>query len=277
MRLSVVIPAYNEAGYLHRTAADTAAVLDRFMPGDYEIIVVDDGSTDDTRAVAALAARDVGACRVLAYAPHVGKGHALRLGFEAATGDVVAFLDADGEIHPSALEPVLARLAAGGSAAVGRKVMADRRPWPRRVMRWGVRWIGRTAFGLPVTDPQTGIKAVVREHVWRAVRACREDGYLFDLELLALVHGQGLAIGEVDVEVHTLRPNRIPATSGVRQLRAAARVWRSYQRVRSAPASAAAAYEPAQADAPARNQGHRLAPQTVHLLALLSPPEEGAR
>ncbi len=231
IKVSVVMPAFNEAPFLMRTALETAAVLERAYGSAYELILVDDGSTDDTLAVARDASRLLPRCTVVSYLQNAGKGHAMRRGFERARGDVVAFLDSDGEIEPQALLALIGLLDGNeADIVVGRKVMVGRRPWHRQVMRWGVRWIGHMAFGLPVTDPQTGVKAISRHKAGPYLAACLERGYLFDLEFLALAQRAGARLRQVDVEVRQLRPNRIPSSVGLRHLVAAGDLWLRFRR-----------------------------------------------
>jgi len=109
MRLSVILPAKNEGAGLRRTLP----VLRRVLP-DAEVIVVDDGSSDDTREVA----MDVGA-RVLSSPYSMGNGAAIKRGAREARGDVLVFMDADGQHDPECIPALLAPLEAGYDMAVG--------------------------------------------------------------------------------------------------------------------------------------------------------------
>ena len=112
--VSIIVPVYNEA-------ATVAAVIDRLLevpfPADREILVVNDGSTDDTRAV--LDGRPAHACVRIIHAPrNGGKGSAIRLGLAQALGSVIAIQDADLELDPAQLADLVSPILAGESKVV---------------------------------------------------------------------------------------------------------------------------------------------------------------
>lgn len=119
MDLSVVLPARNEADNLGAVVGETLSAMSR-SGIDGEVIVIDDGSTDATRAVAdAMAGPRV---RVISFPVNRGRAHAIAEGFAQANGWAVAVMDSDGQYDPGDLAPLLAALAAGADLANGCRV-----------------------------------------------------------------------------------------------------------------------------------------------------------
>ena len=203
VRLSVVVPAYDEAdriGTTVRTLRDGLAEVDR--AGELELVVVDDGSTDAT-ADAALVA---GADQVVVQPANRGKGAAVRAGVLAARGRTVAFTDADLAYGPEQVLRVLAAVEAGWDVAIGDRRHPDTRTLvpPSLLRRWGSRainWLGYAVLLGSFRDTQSGLKGF-RSDVARFVFArCRVDGFAFDVEVLHLVERHQLSLVEVPVEV----------------------------------------------------------------------------
>src|SRR5258708_4118868 len=142
--LSLVMPAYNEAAGI----ADAVAEAHEALAGlgyEFELIVVDDGSTDETSAKVEELAAFWHRVRLLRHPTNLGYGAALRTGFEAAYYDLVAFTDADGQFFLDDLED-LVTLASENHVAVGRRV--DRKdPWRRRFLSWGYNVLARLFLG----------------------------------------------------------------------------------------------------------------------------------
>lgn len=223
--VSVIVPAFDEADRLAATLAALQRALEPVWPGAFELVVVDDGSSDATLEVALRAADRLPRCTVVSYAGNRGKGYALRRGFAAARGDVVAFFDADGEVAAEEVVPMLLEAQRGVSVVVGRRRWLARRPLLRRVASRIVSFTAATVFRLEVPESQAGIKAFVRADVESPVRACREDGFLFDLELLVRARREGLVMTSVDVTTTVVRPCRIGLGAGARELARLTRLW----------------------------------------------------
>ena len=205
--LSVVIPAYNEAVRLGNTIRAVVAYMREHAP-EGEVIVVDDGSADQTAELARQTfADEAGGLRtsVLSFKSNLGKGRAVRLGLLAARGEVALFSDADLSTPiteaPKLVEPILAGQfdVTFGSRALERKLIGVHQPWRReqggRVFNLAV----RLATGLPFWDTQCGFKAFRMSVCRPLVEAATVDRFGFDVELLYLAFRAGLILKEIPV------------------------------------------------------------------------------
>ena len=202
-RLSVVIPAYEESDRIGHTLEEVrrqlAGVADR---GGLEVIVVDDGSTDDTSGRAAAA----GADRVVTLPENRGKGAAVRAGMQAASGSTRVFLDADLAYSPDQVLAMLALTEAGWDVVVGsRKHTAT----ATLVQAGRLRRLGSTAINVLSSvvllghyrDTQCGLKAFRAEAAESIFPVTRIDRFALDIEVLYLVERQRLSLCEVPVQV----------------------------------------------------------------------------
>jgi dolichyl-phosphate beta-glucosyltransferase len=243
LRLSVVVPAYGEADRIGETVRRLGEELaDVGESGGYEVIVVDDGSSDATADVALAA----GADQVVLQPRNRGKGAAVRSGVLAARGRTIAFTDADLAYAPDQLRRVLAAIEAGWDVAIGDRRHPDSRTLapPSRLRALGSRvinWLGYAVLLGSYRDTQGGLKGF-RSDVARFVFGrVRVDGFAFDIEVLHLVERHQLSLVEVPVEVVNTR------RSTVRGVRDAGRLVVDLARIRRR--SAEGEYE-ADGDAP---------------------------
>lgn len=191
-QLAVVVPAYREGARIHDNLLLLLTELDK-LDRSYEVIVVSDGSPDQTVAeVQRVASTRV---KVLEYSANAGKGYALRSGFEASSGDPVVFIDADMELHPSSIKIFLEIMRDTGSdVVVGSKRHPDSRvlyPAFRRAQSLAYQMLVRLLFTLNVKDTQTGLKLFRREVLEQTVPLLVVKRFAFDLELLAVAHHLG--------------------------------------------------------------------------------------
>ncbi|WP_298580298.1 glycosyltransferase family 2 protein [uncultured Luteimonas sp.] len=150
MRLSVILPAKNEAEGLRLTLPRLRAAQ-----SDAELIVVDDGSTDDTARVAA----EYGA-RVLSSPYSMGNGAAIKRGARAASGDVIVFMDADGQHDPDCIRPLLDKLAEGYDMVVGARDWTGQAGVHRGAANAFYNWLASRMTGFEVKDLTSGFRAV---------------------------------------------------------------------------------------------------------------------
>lgn len=203
-KLSVLMPAFNEGRHIYRNVAETRRTLQEIgLP--YEVIVIDDCSADDTAAEAARAAADFGDVRLKRNEENRGKGWALKSGFKTATGDLVAFVDADLDIHPRQLGLYLRTMEEQGADVV---IASKRHPgsvldYPahRRAISAVYFGIIKTLFGLPIRDTQTGLKLFRHEVLDRVFHRMLVKRWAFDLELLVNAHHLGYRIVDAPVKI----------------------------------------------------------------------------
>ena len=206
--LSVVIPAYNEAGRIHSSLEAIRAYL-RGKNFSSELTVVDDGSTDDTVQVVARHPE----VRVLPNDRNHGKGFSVRHGVLEARGEFILFTDADLSAPIEEADKLLAALeSSGADVAVGSRALQRELIGihQSRFREWGGRFFNllvRIFTGLRLQDTQCGFKLFRRETTRRAFELQRVEGFGFDPELLFLIQRLGGKIVEVPV-----RWNNDPAT-----------------------------------------------------------------
>lgn len=234
-KLSIVIPAYNEAARLGKSLRSIVAYLNE-RRADSELIVVDDGSTDNTAAVAEQGLADSGAVatRVIRYEQNRGKGHAARTGLLAASANIALFSDADLSTPITETPKLVDPIRRGecdltfGSRALDRRLIGVHQPWRREQGGRVFNLIVRLATGLPFWDTQCGFKAF-RMNVCRPlIEAAQIDRFGFDVELIYLAHLARLRLREIPV-----RWNDDPA-SKVAVMRDSLRMVDEVRRIRRA-------------------------------------------
>jgi dolichyl-phosphate beta-glucosyltransferase len=208
MDLSIVIPAYEEG---HKIARDVEAAAEFLQANDLrgEILVVDDGSGDNTSQ----AARNVPVPegierRVLRYETHRGKGYGVRTGMVQTTGKYVMFADCGLCIpYGNALEGLellkrdVCDIAHGSRRHIQSDILQEQ-PWHRRLLSRTFKTTVRLMLKIPreLTDTQCGFK-VYKGDVARALYSqCITDGFMFDIEIILLALRKGYRIGEFPVE-----------------------------------------------------------------------------
>ena len=212
--VSIVVPAFNEGQILPFVLEQLTT---RFP--DFEVLVVSDGSTDDTAAVA----REFHpAVKVIDYSPNRGKGRAVRTGMLAASGETVIFTDADLPFGTDGIERLFAVFRDQPTVDV---VIAEKtgqyRGLPyraaRAVVRIGVRW----SLGLDQIDTQAGLKGFRRRAAEVIFSQAVIDGFAADMEILGIAAREGFRVVGVPLEVvnDALRPSTFTAVQGARLLR----------------------------------------------------------
>ncbi len=199
--LSIVMPAFALGDSIAENVLHTYEVFSQHIA--CEVIPVDDGSRDNTRNELLKIAGGDRPVRPVFLRDNMGKGHAVRRGFEESRGEFVLFLDADLDLPPDQtwrLFNVMERERA--DAVIGSKRHPESEleyPLRRRVISTLYFWLVRALIGLPIHDTQTGIKLFKREPLDWAMPRLLVKRFAFDLELLTLIHHRGFKIAEAPV------------------------------------------------------------------------------
>jgi glycosyltransferase involved in cell wall biosynthesis len=202
--ISIVIPAFNEGARIGGTIASIRRFLERF-DRRFELIVVDDGSTDDTAAIVERAASDFPGLFLLRNDANHGKGHSVRQGILAATGEFALFSDADLSAPIEELDKLLDTAIAQnadiviGSRALDRSLIGRHQSHFRESGGILFNVMVRALLGLDIHDTQCGFKLFRRERVIDIVRRQTTQGFGFDPEVLFLAARRNLKIVEVPV------------------------------------------------------------------------------
>lgn len=194
--VSIIVPVYNEAGTVAHVIGRLLAID---LPIAREIIVVNDGSTDGTRAVLDRLPPSP-SVRIVHAAENRGKGAAIRRGIDEARGDIVAIQDADLELDPAQLASLVAPIAAGDAAVVyGSRFMNGRStaPWKTVAANRFLTAVTNVLYGASLTDMETCYK-IMRTDVARGLRL-QSDRFDIEPEITVKLLGQGHRILELPI------------------------------------------------------------------------------
>jgi len=207
VELSFVIPAYNEEFFIEDTLGSLdLAIKDKWIP--YEIVVVDDGSIDNTFAKASKYAKRNGHVKVIRYPQNTGKGNAVRTGFMKAIGDTVIFIDGDMEIDLSKISCYVRALENADLVIASKwhpnSVVSMR--LSRKIMSKAFNMLVRIFTGFNLRDTQVGLKVLKKSAVNNIFPKLAVKRYAFDVELLAVSRLYGLRIVELPVNMKLDEP-----------------------------------------------------------------------
>ncbi len=201
--LSIVIPAYNESARIEVTLERVLSCADR-CGWDAEVLIVDDGSSDDTVEIVQRWALRHQRLHLIKNGKNRGKGYSVRNGLLQAAGEIVMFTDADLSAPMEEAERLFAAIRAGADVAIGSRWLAKQRqtvrqPLYRRFFGRCFNKLTRVVMGLPFKDTQCGFKAFKREAAQVVFRLQTIERWGFDPELLFIARKLKYRIDEVPV------------------------------------------------------------------------------
>lgn len=200
MKLSIVIPAYNEELRLGQSLELYLGYFTAHYGTDYEIIVVVNGSRDHTEQVARTFAEKHPQVRVIVEPQAVGKGGAVMMGFAAARGDLIGFADADASTPPDAFDDLARHIGDAGAIIASRWFPESRvyppQPWKRRVASRIFNFFVRHLFKVKIRDTQCGAKVLKRQAVQDVLPRIGITRWAFDVDLLFKLRRAGYRIIE---------------------------------------------------------------------------------
>lgn len=201
--LSVVIPAYNESDRIGHTLAAIDAYLSQ-QKYPYEIIVVNDGSTDDTVRIVNGLKSKIKDLKLIDNPKNHGKGWVVKQGMLAALGDIRLFMDADNSTSVDQIERMLPKFKEGYEVVIGsRRVpgakIAVHQPFWREQIGRIFNLLVRVAAGLPYADTQAGFKAFSAAAARRIFPKQTIYRFAFDVEILVISRLEGFKIAEVPI------------------------------------------------------------------------------
>ncbi len=210
-KLSVIIPAYNEEGNLKRGVLDEVRSYLEGKGVEYEVIIVDDGSTDQTREIIKRYISSSNTKFRLIENSHGGKAIAVMTGMMAGEGDVILFTDMDQATPINQLEKFLPKFEEGFDIVIGSRSGRKGAPFVRKVSAWGFSLLRAIILGLPFKDTQCGFKAFSKLSVEKIIPKIKNEWGVvhftggavnagFDVEVLYLAKKYNFKIAEVPVE-----------------------------------------------------------------------------
>lgn len=211
--LSVVVPAYDEEKRLPPYLESILAYL-ASTTLSYEIIVVDDGSSDATASVVQRYLETNPAVKLLRLPQNRGKGFAVRSGMLQASGALRLFTDADGATPITELESLLQAVSSGGDVAIGSRVVSDgrhtvRAHLHRRVMGYVFRSLVNSLLLSRIRDTQCGFKLFTARAANHAFALQRIDDFGFDVEILFILSRNGYRVAEVPVNWNDQKGSKV--------------------------------------------------------------------
>jgi len=200
--ISVIIPVHNEESKIHSLLAHIREILSETLL-QYEIIIINDGSTDNTERVVSEEGKLDNRIKLLSYKENTGKGHAVKMGVLNSNGDIVCFLDGDLDISPSEIKNYIKGLE-GCDLVIASKahpLSIISAPFIRKMLSRMFNILVRLAVGINIKDTQSGLKIGNGNALRQIFNVMLVKRYAFDVEMLAIASKLNLKIKESPIEI----------------------------------------------------------------------------
>lgn len=213
MQLSLIVPAYNEEKRLARMLAAYLPFFSGRYGHGFEMLVVVNGTSDGTATVAGGYSATFPQLKCIVESRRIGKGGAVMLGFGAAQGDLVGFVDADGSTPPEAFQDLVSHIGEAGAIIASRWLpgaqVSPRQPFSRRLASRLFNMMVRLVLGIKLSDTQCGAKLLKREAVRQILPSLGITQWAFDVDLLFQLRRAGYRIVEIPTAWHDVSGSRV--------------------------------------------------------------------
>lgn len=219
MKLSIIIPSYNEAKNIKNGAILKVADYLTSVKYTYEVLIIDDGSSDGSVSSVEEAIKNKPNFKLIKN-PHQGKAMTVITGFLASKGDIAVFTDMDQATPISEIEKFLPKFDEGYDIVIGSRTGRKGAPLVRKIISWGFSFLRNIILGLPFKDTQCGFKAFNKSAIQKIFPKIQDEwGVLhtkggavnagFDVEVLYLAKKYGFKVVEVEVEWNYVDTERV--------------------------------------------------------------------
>lgn len=200
--VDITIPVYNEEDALPQTIAVLTNFLQKSLPNPWQIVIADNASTDDTRAVSEMLCQQHSGVNYLRI-PQKGRGRALRTAWLDSRADIVSYMDADLSTDLLHFPELIRSIEAGSHIAVGSRLSKESqvsRGFKREFISRGYNLLINSMFFTGLPDAQCGFKALTRATAQAIVPSIKNNNWFFDTELLIIAAKRGFSIASIPVK-----------------------------------------------------------------------------
>jgi glycosyltransferase involved in cell wall biosynthesis len=197
MDISLVIPCYNEGPYLEKNLKEIYALLS-FLRADFEMIIIDDKSKNDTLGRIMNFVKENGNTQLLRHDVNQGRGYTVTEGIRKAKGKVVGFIDIDLEVASQNIIPLVLKVLEGYDVALGKRIYKIKSNL-RWILSKGYASLVHATCKTPFLDTETGCKFFNREKILPVLDETEDPHWFWDTEIVTRSYYKGLKIAEVPV------------------------------------------------------------------------------